>query len=296
MLKKKTALIIVTLLSAAFIAGCNKTSGDESADSKAKKVIAVVDGTTINNAAFDAYERQRSKARQAPSSPSERKAIIDEMVNLELIYQEGMRLGLDKKPEIAAEIENQKRNILASVTVQSHMETVKVTEEAMRKEYDSHMGKMTSKEFNARHILVDTEDEAKALIAQLGKGANFAKLAKAKSKDKGSAVNGGDLSWFEAGQMVQPFGDAIKAMEKGTYSKAPVQSQFGWHVIKLEDTREIKPPAFEKVMDNMRNILQNKEIETYLASLKSKAKIKITGEEKSTEKADVNKIDPKADK
>ena len=204
---------------------------------------------------------------------------IDELVNRELIYQEGVKLNLDKKPEIAAEIDNHKRNILASATIRAHMEAAKFTEEQLRKEYDSHMGAMTSKEFRARHILVKAESDAKAIIAKLDKGGDFAALAKSKSQDPGSAKKGGDLDWFEPGQMVKPFSDAVKAMAKGAYSKTPVQSQFGWHVIKLEDTREIKPPEFEKVKENVRQILRNKEIETYLATLKAKAKIEIKGEQ-----------------
>ncbi|MDO9371780.1 MAG: peptidylprolyl isomerase [Gammaproteobacteria bacterium] len=275
----KKAVLVAALLSVAFIAACNKKPDGESASSKANEIIAVVGGTSINNAAYEAYARQRAQSRPPSGSPDERKATIDELINRELIYQEGVKKGLDKKPEIAAEIENQKRNILASATIRAHMESTKFSDEALRKEYETHIGAMTGKEFHARHILVKGEDEAKAIIARLDKGADFATLAKDKSQDPGSAKNGGDLSWFEPGQMVKPFGDAVKTMEKGSYTKTPVQSQFGWHIIKLEDTRDIKPPEFEKVKDNVRNILQSKEVETYLATLKGKAKIEIKGEQ-----------------
>lgn len=279
MSEMKKAALIAVLFSVAFIAACNKKPDVESADSKANEVVAVVGGTSINNAAYEAYARQRAQSRPPSGSPDERKATIDELINRELIYQEGVKKGLDKKPEIAAEIENQKRNILASATIRAHMESTKFSDEALRKEYETHIGAMTGKEYHARHILVKGEDEAKAIIARLDKGADFATLAKDKSQDPGSAKNGGDLSWFEPGQMVKPFGDAVKAMEKGTYTKTPVQSQFGWHIIKLEDTRDIKPPEFDKVKDNVRNILQSKEVETYLATLKGKAKIEIKGEQ-----------------
>lgn len=275
----KKAVLVAALFSVAFIAACNKKPDVESADSKANEVVAVVGGTSINNAAYEAYARQRAQSRTPSGSPDDRKATIDELINRELIYQEGVKKGLDKKPEIAAEIENQKRNILASATIRAHMESTKFSDEALRKEYETHIGAMTGKEYHARHILVKGEDEAKAIIARLDKGADFATLAKDKSQDPGSAKNGGDLSWFEPGQMVKPFGDAVKAMAKGTYTKTPVQSQFGWHIIKLEDTRDIKPPEFEKVKDNVRNILQSKEVETYLATLKGKAKIEIKGEQ-----------------
>ncbi|MDA1107379.1 MAG: peptidylprolyl isomerase [Proteobacteria bacterium] len=275
----KKAVLVVALLSVAFIAACNKKPDEKAAGSKATDVIAVVSGTSINNAAYDAYARQRAQSRPTSGSPEERKATLDELINRELIYQEGVKQGLDKKPEVAAEIENQKRNIVASATIRAHTESTKFSDEALRKEYETHIGAMTGKEFHARHILVKGEDEAKAIIARLDKGADFATIAKDKSQDTGSAKNGGDLSWFEPGQMVKPFGDAVKAMEKGTYTKTAVQSQFGWHIIKLEDTRDIKPPEFEKVKDNVRNILQSKAVETYLATLKGKAKIEIKGEQ-----------------
>ena len=285
MLEMKKAVLVVTLSSVAFIAACDKMKGDQTADSKAKEVIVEVGGTTINNAAFEAYARQRAQSRPMTGAPDERKAIIDELVNRELIYQEGVKLGIDKKPEVYAEIENLKRNVLAGATIRAHVEATKFTEEAMRKEYDSHMGGMTSKEYHARHILVKSENDAKAIIANLNKGGNFAALAKSKSQDPGSAKNGGDLSWFAPGQMVKPFSDAVVAMEKGTHSKMPVQSQFGWHIIKLEDTREIKPPEFDKVRENIRGMMQNKEVETYLAALKAKAKVEIKGEQKKADAA-----------
>ena len=279
------ATLAATLLSVAFIAACNNKPGSEAASSRANEVVAVVGGTSITNAAYEAYARQRAQSRPMSVSPEERKAIINELINRELIYQEGVKQGLEKKPDVAAEIENQKRNILASATINAHMESTKFSDEALRKEYESHIGAMTSKEYHARHILVKGENEANAIIAKLNKGADFAKLAKDKSEDKGSAKNGGDLSWFEPGQMVKPFGDAVKTMEKGTYTKTPVQSQFGWHIIKLEDTRDIKPPEFDKVKDKVRNILQNKEIETYLASLKEKAKVEIKGAQETKPEA-----------
>ena len=283
----KKAVLVIALLSVALLAACNKKPDAKSADSKANEVVAVVNGTSINNAAYDAYARQRSQARSISGTPEERKTTIDELVNRELVYQAGVKQGLDKKPEVVAEIEHQKRNILASATIRAHMESTKFSDEALRKEYETHIAAMTGKEFHARHILVKGEDEAKAIIAKLDKGADFATLAKDKSQDSGSAKNGGDLSWFEPGQMVKPFGDAVKTMEKGAYTKTAVQSQFGWHIIKLEDTRDIKPPEFEKVKDNVRNILQSKEVETYLATLKGKTKIEIKGEQAAKPSAPV---------
>ncbi|MDP1707814.1 MAG: peptidylprolyl isomerase [Gammaproteobacteria bacterium] len=269
----KTIALATVLFSTAFISACDNKPESTSGGTA---TVAVVNGVAITQAAYDAYAQQRAMSRPATDdAAADRKATLEELINRELIYDEAVKKGLDKKPDIAAEIANQTRNILAGAVISDHIESTKFTDEAMRKEYESRIGAMTSKEYRARHILVKTEDEANDLIAQLDKGGDFAALAKAKSQDTGSAKEGGDLNWFEAGQMVQPFGDAVKTMEKDTYTKTPVQTQFGWHIIKLEDTRDIQPPEFEKVKDNVRSILQNKEVETYLATLKSKAKIEI---------------------
>ena len=269
------AVLAATLLSVALLtAGINQANA-ETASSATDPVLAVVGDTLIKHSDYQAYLQQISSMRQLTGSPEERMVIIDELVNRELIYQESLKLGLDKKPEVAREIANQRREFLVSAGIRAHMESVKISDEVLRKEYDTRVAAMTSKEYRARHILVKTEKEAKAIIGKLDKGTDFAKLAKDKSLDTGSAKNGGDLNWFEPAQMVKPFGDALKELEKGAYTKSPVQSQFGWHIIKLEDTREIKPPEFDKVKDNLRNILLNREIKVHLAELKANAKIEI---------------------
>ncbi len=276
MLSMKTIALAAVLFSTAFISACNNKPESTSGSTASATPIAIVNGVAIQQAAYDAYARQRAMSRPTTGNDEEdRKVTLDELISRELIYNEAIKKGLDKKPDVAAEIANQTRNILAGAAISAHIESIKFSDEALQKEYESRIGAMTGKEYHARHILVKTEDEAKAIITQLDKGGDFAALAKEKSQDTGSAKEGGNLNWFEAGQMVQPFGDAVKTMEKGTYTKTPVQTQFGWHIIKLEDTRDIQPPAFEKVKDNIRSILQNKDIETYLTTLKSKAKIEI---------------------
>ena len=131
---------------------------------------------------------------------------------------------------------------------------------------------MTGKEYKARHILVKTEDEAKAVVKQLDDGSDFAKLAKEKSTGP-SGKTGGDLGWFRPQQMVPPFSDAVAAMKKNTYTKKPVKTQFGWHVIKLEDLRDVQPPKFEDIKDQVKTIVQTKRVQKYVKSLRDKAKI-----------------------
>ncbi len=266
-------LLTAAVLGVALLAGCEK-GGD------AKKTggpVATVNGKPITQQAYDAYAKQRAMGRNTTGDPAEREAIIQDLINRELIYQDAVKQSVDKKPEVLAEIENQKRNVLADYAVRNFVDTHPITDEDMRKEYESRMGGMDTKEYKVRHILVDDEAKAKALIARLDKGADFSRLAKENSKD-GSAANGGDIGWFELRGVVPPFAQAVEALEKGKYTKTPVQSQFGWHIIIRDDTREVAPPDFDKVKENVRGIMQNRLVEKYLADLKSAAKIEIKDE------------------
>lgn len=267
-------LLAATLLGVALLAGCEK--GD------AKKAgggpVATVNGKPITEQAYDAYAKQRALSRRPTGDPAEREATIQELINRELIYQDAVKQGFDEKPDVLAEIENQKRNVLAGYAVRNFVDTHPIADEDMRKEYETHMGGMATKEYKVRHILVDDEARAKALIARLDKGADFSKLAKENSKDS-SAQNGGDIGWYELKGLVPGFREAVEGLEKGKYTKEAVQSKFGWHVIVLDDTREVAPPDFDKVKDNVHGIMQNRQVEKYLANLKSAAKIEIKGEQ-----------------
>ncbi len=266
-------LFAATLLGVALLAGCEK-------DGDAKKTggpVATVNGKPITQQAYDAYAEQRARTRQSAGAPDERTAIIQDLVNRELIYQDAVKQGIDKKPDVLAEIENQKRNVLAGYTLRNFVDTHPITDEDMKKEYESSMGGMGTQEYKVRHILVDDEAKAKELIAKLDKSADFSRLAKENSKDS-SASNGGDIGWFELRGVVPPFAQAVEALEKGNYTKEPVQSQFGWHIIIRDDTREVAPPDFDKVKENVRGIMQNRLVEKYLADLKSAAKIEIKDE------------------
>lgn len=269
-------LLTATLLGVALLAGCEK-GGD---DKQGGAPVAIVNGKPITQETYDAYVKQRAFTRQPTGTPEERAAIIQELINRELIYQDAVKQGIDKKPEVLAEIENQKRNVLAGYAVRNFVDTHPITEEEMKKEYESRIGGMATREYKVRHILVDDEAKAKALIAKLDQGADFSKLARENSED-GSAQNGGDIGWFDLKSVVPPFAQAVEALEKDKYTKAPVQSQFGWHVIVLDDTREVAPPDFDQVKDNVRGIMQNRQVEKYLADLKSIAKIEIKGEQSS---------------
>jgi len=156
-----------------------------------------------------------------------------------------------------------------------------VDEASIKAEYDKLKAQMGDKDYNAQHILVKTEQEAKDIIARLDKGEDFSKIAKDKSLDTGSKEKGGDLGWFSPAGMVKPFADAVAGLQKGKFTESPVQSQFGWHVIKLNDIRASQPPAYEKVKDGIQQDLQQRQLAKLVSDLRAKAKIVENGAAKS---------------
>lgn len=235
------------------------------------KSAALVNGVSIPQARIDLRVKVAAAQGQA-DSPELRKAIREDMINVEVMVQEAVKLGLDKNAEVVQQIELAKQSVLAGAFVQDYAKDHPVSEDQLKQEYDKLKAKLGNKEYNARHILVETEAEAKDIIAQLGKKAKFEKLA-AKSKDSGSAAQGGSLGWTIPGNFVPEFANALLNLKKGEYTKEPVQSQFGWHIIKLDDTRELKAPAFEEVKPQLQQRLQQQAIKKAIDDLRAKAKI-----------------------
>lgn len=283
----KKSLLLVALMGAIGLAGCNKANNDSTAKpapassastattetANTENALAIVNGVPITKELFDVYSAQRMAGRPAGAKENSQ-IVLDDLINREVIYQNAVKEGLDKTPEVQAQLENQLHNVLASAAVRKQLDASPPTEDALQKEYEK-LKTTQVQEYNAKHILVATEDEAKAVITELDQGGDFAAIAKEKSTDTGSGATGGDLGWFMASQMVKPFSDALIAMEKGTYSKVPVQSQFGFHVIRLEDSRAKEPPSFEEAKQDVRNIMLNEQVQTYVADLTNKAKIEI---------------------
>ncbi|MDG4604723.1 MAG: peptidylprolyl isomerase, partial [Candidatus Contendobacter sp.] len=235
--------------------------------------VATVNGTPISKTAFDQYAQQlRGKAKVDSVDAS--KSLVDQLVLEELLVQEANRQKLADDPQIKQQMEMVQRNLLASTVVRRMLSANAPSEEAIKKEYDTAVAAMKGKEYKASHILVDSEDKAKEVIAELKKGGAFAELAKTKSSDS-SAANGGDLGWFAPSMMVPPFAQAVAKLEKGKYSEQPVQTPFGWHVILLEDTREATPPSLDELKPQIAQMLQSKLVNDYLEKLKSGAKIEI---------------------
>ena len=240
-------------------------------------VAATVNGTPIYVATVDMMVKERT-AQGQPDSPELRKAIIDNLSMQTMVAAEAAKKGLDKAPETARQMEMLKQSLLANAFVQDWIKSNPVTDDMVKAEYDKLNTKAGGSEYKARHILVATEAEAKEIVAKLKKDMKvFAALAKEKSMDPGSKANGGDLGWFNPAGMVPEFGAAVAKLEKGKFTEEPVKSQFGYHVIVLDDSRAITPPPLEQVKDQLKQNIQRQNLKAYFDDMKAKAKIVVVG-------------------
>ena len=241
----------------------------------AADTLATVNGKAIKQSIYD-YIAKDATARGQKVDSQVKQAITNKLIDSELVYQEAQKLGLDKQADYLAREELSRRELLTSMYLQDFVKKNPISESETKAAYEEYKKAYGDKEYSARHILVKTESEAKDIIAQLGKGGDFAKIAKEKSLDPGSKEKGGDLGWFSPASMVKPFSDVAINLQKGSISTNPVQTQFRWHVIKLIDTRTAQPLPFDKVKDGIQKNLQQRNLEKMMAELRTKAKIDIS--------------------
>lgn len=279
----KPLVLVLGLSLGLALAGCNKPGQDSSSSSSMSgssssvasgEAIAVVNGTPISKADFDEY-MSRKRASEDGASVNEQDS-LDELINMELVDQEALKAGLDKRPDMQAEVERRKKSLMVDTYILEWVRDAKFTDEQIKAKYDKEVARLPKFEYRARHILTKSQDEAQGVIDALKKGGDFAKLAKDKSIDP-SGQRGGELGWFRPTAMVPEFASAVAQMNVGDVSSAPVQSQFGWHVIQLEEKRDSKQevPPFEKVKDRMRTALASEAVQSYLQDLRTKAKIDV---------------------
>lgn len=235
------------------------------------KSAAVVNGVAIPQERLEMNVKAAVSQGRA-DSPELRKAIRDDLINREIIFQTAVKEGLDKTPAVAEQIEIARQNVLVGAFVQESMKKTPITEAQLQQEYDNLKAKVGDKEYEVSHILVKTEAEAKDIIAKLGKKAKFEKLASA-SIDTGSAEHGGSLGWTLPKNLVESFANAMLKLKKGEYTKEPVHSQFGWHVIKLDDVRPLKVPSFDQLKPQLQQRLQQEAVQKTVAGLRAAAKV-----------------------
>jgi peptidyl-prolyl cis-trans isomerase C len=218
---------------------------------------------------YDVLLKERL-AQGGQDSPEIRNAVKEELNTRELLAREAKKQGLEKNPDVKTQMDLAAQTVLVRAYVTDWIKKNPVPEADLKKEYDSIKGQIGDKEYKVRHILVDKEDDAKTIIAELQKGAKFDELAKARSKDPGSKDKGGDLDWNAPANFVKAFGDAMKTTPKGKFTPQPVQTQFGWHVIEIEDIREAKVPGYEEVKPQLQQRMQAQWLDKYFKDLRAK--------------------------
>jgi peptidyl-prolyl cis-trans isomerase C len=234
--------------------------------------LAVVNGKPVPSSRVNAL-KQQIEASGRPVTPEVLAQIKEELIAREVFMQEAKKRGLDASDEYKAQIELARQTIMIRQLFADFQKKNPVTDAEIKAEYDKFAAANGGKEYRARHILVDKEDEAKALIADIKKGAKFEDLAKKASKDPGSGANGGDLDWAAAGSYVPEFSAAMVKLDKGQMTDAPVKSQFGFHIIRVDDVRDAQLPKLEEVQPQIAQQLQQQKLSTFQDSLRAKAKI-----------------------
>jgi peptidyl-prolyl cis-trans isomerase C len=269
----KSRILLAGAASLLALGGCN--SAKDAAQADKSPAVATVNGVTISQRTVDAIARQGA-ASGRPDTPETRKAIIDQLAMQMVVAEEAVKKGLDKAPEVVEQIDAMKQSVLANAYVRDYIKSNPVSDDAVKAEYERIKATVTGSQYKARHILVDKESEAKDIIARLKKDPGaFGKLAMDKSKDPGSKGAGGDLGWFDPSGMVPEFGAAVSKLEKGKFTQEPVKTQFGYHVILLEDSKPIDAPPLDAVKPQLTQQLQQQNLRKQLDALKSGAKIEV---------------------
>lgn len=238
-------------------------------------VVAKVNDQAINKQTLDAYAIKRLGVAPTAGFPKDKlQEIIEELVNRELIVQDAQSLKMEEDDAVAAQLAEAYKNALLQMRIKRLLREKVPSEETLKTIYKEEIVDKTSDEYKARHILLKTKEDARIAIDKLDKGAAFAELAKEMSIGP-SKNQGGDLGWFASNQMVKPFADAVVKLKKNTYTKHPVHTRFGWHVIFLEDARKVEPPSFDSVKEQVIEMAQNQIIAEYIDKLKANATIEI---------------------
>jgi peptidyl-prolyl cis-trans isomerase C len=257
-MRKKTSLTLLFALAATFAAPA------------ALAQVAKVNGVTIPQARADALLREVTAQGRQPDSPELRNQIKQELISREIMAQEAVKLGLAKNAEVSAQLDIARQNVLVGAFLNDASRRYPASDDAVRKAHERFKDSPAANEYKARHILVATEAEAQDVLARLKSGADFAKLAAERSRDEGSKSQGGELQWAAPATYVRPFAEALAKLTKGATTEAPVQTNFGWHVIRLDD---IRPLNFETIKPQLQQVVQRENVQKAVEELRAKAKV-----------------------
>jgi peptidyl-prolyl cis-trans isomerase C len=249
-----------------------------------------VNGTNISQNFFDQYIKAITGKVTSDLTPEQRAQALDTLIRAQIVGQQAVKDGIDKVPETSALLELTRLNVLQQAVAEKYLKDRKPTEQELRAEYETQVGSLAKQEYHAKHILVATEPFAQKVVEKLQKGEKFEDVAKHESMDS-SKDNGGDLGWFTPDKMVKPFSDAVLALKPGEYTHKPIQTQYGWHVIELVETRDLQPPPYDNVRQRLEQVVQAKKVKAYTDDLMRNAKIekKVADDKKADLKPDDKK-------
>ncbi|CAD6549442.1 peptidylprolyl isomerase [Paraburkholderia sabiae] len=234
--------------------------------------IAVVNGTPIPKSRADALVAQLVQQGQQ-DSPKLQQAVREELVNREILMQEAIREGIPSKPDVKAQVAVAQQTVVLRALIENYLKKNQPSDAEVKAKYDELVKQIGGKEYHLHHILVENEQQAKDLIAKIKGGASFEDLAKQFSKDPGSGKNGGDLDWSDPKAYVPEFAAAAEKLQKGQMTDEPVHTQFGWHIIRVDDVRQTPPPPFEQVKAQIAQQMQQEKLQAFEEDLRSKAKV-----------------------
>jgi peptidyl-prolyl cis-trans isomerase C len=257
-MSKKTSLTLLLAVSAALAAPA------------ALAQVAKVNGVAIPQSRSDVMLKEVTTQQGRPDSPELRAAIKQELINREVMVQEAVKMGLTKNPDVSAQLDLARQSVLVSAFLSETARRHVPSEDSLKKAYERFKDSPAANEYRARHILVANEADAKEIITRLKAGADFAKLAAEKSIDEGTKAQGGDLNWSPPARYVRPFAEALARLKKGDMTETPVQTNFGWHVIRLDDTR---PLSYEAIKPQLQQVVQRENVQKVIEDLRAKAKV-----------------------
>jgi peptidyl-prolyl cis-trans isomerase C len=257
------------------MAACNQ-QGDKSTAAPAPKPVATVNGVALSRELYEFFVKSGSGKASADLTTEQRDQALDTLVRAELVAQQATKDGLDKQGDAPQQLALARLQVLEQAAALNYLKDRKATDAETKADYDTMVTAMPRTEYHAHHILLKSKEEAEAVIASLKKGKKFEALATAQSSDPGSKANGGDLGWFSPSGVVKEFSTALALLKKGQTTETPVKSEFGWHVIRLDDTRETTPPAYDTIKDRLAQRVEAKKFKSYEEDLLKAAKVEKT--------------------
>jgi peptidyl-prolyl cis-trans isomerase C len=261
------------------LAACNQQKPTATTpEQPAVVTVATVDGKVISKADYDFYVKQVTQGKPMQLTPEQKTQVVNELIGMQILAVQGAKDNVESDPDVAAALDVNHMHLLADAESRKYLKTKQPSDADLRDEYASAIAGLDKTEYHAHHILVKDRALAEQLIKKIKGGAKFEDLAKSQSVDTGSKPSGGDLGWFKLDRMVKQFGDAIKTLKKGEMTAAPVETTYGWHIIRLDDTRDLAPPPFDQVKDQIANRVVQKKLQAYVEELKKTAKIDIVPE------------------